>query len=153
MQNQKKMNDFIDKKIQEYVEISSQGEPELLKKLTKETHLKVLHPRMLCSPYQGRLLSLISKIHNPSSVLEIGTYTGYSTLCIAEGLKKNGTIFTIDCNEELLKIQNIVQITKLTDEKLVALLLAERLQVEVACLQKEEERLSCKMQVNETLLM
>tara|TARA_B100001287_G_C22676244_1_gene527823 strand:- start:2127 stop:2789 length:663 start_codon:yes stop_codon:yes gene_type:complete len=106
MQNQKKMNDFIDKKIQEYVEISSQSEPELLKKLTKETHLKVLHPRMLCSPYQGRLLSLISKIHNPSSVLEIGTYTGYSTLCIAEGLKKNGTIFTIDCNEELLKIQN-----------------------------------------------
>ena len=93
MQNQKKMNDFIDKKIQEYVEISSQSEPELLKKLTKETHLKVLHPRMLCSPYQGRLLSLISKIHNPSSVLEIGTYTGYSTLCIAEGLKKKWNNF------------------------------------------------------------
>ena len=99
------MIDFIDKDILNYVESNSQNEPQLLKELNRETHLKVLNPRMLSGSYQGRLLSLLSKIIGPKSVLEIGTYTGYSALCIAEGLHKDGTIDTIDVNEELQNIQ------------------------------------------------
>ena len=100
------MNEFINKDILDYVELNSQQEPTLLKELNKETHLKILNPRMLCSSYQGRVLSIISKIIKPKNVLEIGTYTGYSALCIAEGLEKNGIIHTIDINEELKEIQN-----------------------------------------------
>ena len=100
------MIDFIDKDLLNYVEYNSQNEPQLLKELNRETHLKVLNPRMLSGSYQGRLLSLLSKIISPKSVLEIGTYTGYSALCIAEGLDKNGIIDTIDINEELQEIQN-----------------------------------------------
>ena len=100
------MIDFIDKDLLKYVESNSQNEPQLLKELNRETHLKVLNPRMLSGSYQGRLLSLLSKIISPKSVLEIGTYTGYSALCIAEGLDKNGIIDTIDINEELQEIQN-----------------------------------------------
>jgi predicted O-methyltransferase YrrM len=99
------MNEFINKDIQDYVESNSQLEPEILKELNRETHLKILNPRMLSGSYQGRLLSLISKILKPKKVLEIGTYTGYSALCIAEGLDKNGVIDTIDINEELQEIQ------------------------------------------------
>lgn len=99
------MIDFIDKDILNYVESNSQNEPQVLKELNRETHLKVLNPRMLSGSYQGRLLSLLSKIISPKSVLEIGTYTGYSALCIAEGLHKDGTIDTIDINEELQNIQ------------------------------------------------
>ena len=99
------MIDFIDKDILNYVESNSQNEPQLLKELNRETHLKVLNPRMLSGSYQGRLLSLLSKIISPKSVLEIGTYTGYSALCITEGLHKDGTIDTIDINEELQNIQ------------------------------------------------
>ena len=100
------MNEFINKDILDYVKLNSQQEPTLLKELNKETHLKIPNPRMLCSSYQGRVLSIISKIIKPKKVLEIGTYTGYSTLCIAEGLDKNGIIYTIDINEELQEIQN-----------------------------------------------
>lgn len=100
------MNEFINKDILNYVELNSQQEPTLLKELNKETNLKILNPRMLCSSYQGRVLSIISKIIRPKNVLEIGTYTGYSALCIAEGLEKNGIIHTIDINEELKEIQN-----------------------------------------------
>ena len=100
------MNEFINKDILNYVELNSQQEPTLLKELNKETNLKILNPRMLCSSYQGRVLSIISKIIKPQNVLEIGTYTGYSALCIAEGLDKNGIIHTIDINEELKEIQN-----------------------------------------------
>jgi predicted O-methyltransferase YrrM len=100
------MNEFINKEILNYVELNSQQEPTLLKELNKETNLKILNPRMLCSSYQGRVLSIISKIIKPKNVLEIGTYTGYSALCIAEGLDKNGIIHTIDLNEELKEIQN-----------------------------------------------
>ena len=99
------MIDFIDKDILNYVESNSQNEPQVLKELNRETHLKVLNPRMLSGSYQGRLLSVLSKIISPKSVLEIGTYTGYSALCIAEGLHKDGTIDTIDINEELQNIQ------------------------------------------------
>ena len=100
-----KMNNFIDNKILEYSEINSQKEPNLLKELNRETHLKILNPRMLSGAFQGRLLSLISKLINPEKVLEIGTYTGYSALCLYEGLDKKGVIHTIDKNEELFEIQ------------------------------------------------
>jgi len=100
------MNEFINKDILNYVELNSQQEPTLLKELNKETNLKILNPRMLCSSYQGRVLSIISKIIKPKNVLEIGTYTGYSALCIAEGLDKDGIINTIEINEELKEIQN-----------------------------------------------
>ena len=99
------MNDFINKDILEYSEIKSQQEPSLLKELNKETHLKGWNPRMLSGAFQGRLISMISKLISPKKVLEIGTYTGYSALCIYEGLDKNGIIHTIDKNEELLEIQ------------------------------------------------
>lgn len=100
------MKEFIDQKIMDYVDLYSQQEPLLLKELNKETNLKVLNPRMLSGSYQGRILSIISKILKPKMVLEIGTYTGYSALCIAEGLDIGGTIDTIDINEELQQIQN-----------------------------------------------
>ena len=98
--------DFISEKIAEYLSQNSEKEPEILSKLNQETHQKVLQPRMLSGHIQGRFLSLISKIKSPLHILEIGTYTGYGTLCLAEGLAANGKIFTIDRNEELLKIQN-----------------------------------------------
>ncbi len=99
------MNNFIKTGILEYSEINSQEEPSLLKELNRETHLKVLNPRMLSGSFQGRLISLISKLINPKKVLEIGTYTGYSALCIYEGLDEKGVIHTIDKNEELVDIQ------------------------------------------------
>jgi len=76
-------------------------ENELLKKIDRETNLKVLMPRMLSGHYQGRVLSLLSKMTNPSRILEVGTFTGYATLCLAEGLKPEGIIYTLDINEEL----------------------------------------------------
>ena len=100
-----KMNDFINKEILDYVESFSQKEPSLLKELNRETNLKVLNPRMLSGAYQGIILSMISKLIKPKNVLEIGTYTGYSAICISEGLDLNGVIHTIDKNEELFNIQ------------------------------------------------
>ena len=97
--------EFIDKALDEYCVVHSQKEPQLLRELSKETWQKVLIPRMLSGHFQGRLLSLLSKMIAPQSILEVGTYTGYSTLCLAEGLPKNGVIHTIDCNEELVEIQ------------------------------------------------
>ncbi len=98
--------DFISEKLAEYLSQNSDKEPEILSRLNKETHQKILQPRMLSGHIQGRFLSLISKIKSPLHVLEIGTYTGYGTLCLAEGLATNGKIFTIDRNEELINIQN-----------------------------------------------
>ena len=100
------MKNFIDSKIFNYSLSKSSKEPKILNDLNRETHLKILNPRMLSGHYQGRILSLISKIIKPKTVLEIGTYTGYSTICLSEGLDKNGSIHTIDHNEELLVIQN-----------------------------------------------
>jgi len=97
--------EFIDKNLENYCVEHTQHEPELLKELSKETWQKVLIPRMLSGHFQGRLLSLLSKLIMPKTILEIGTYTGYSTLCLAEGLAKNGAIHTIDINEELVDIQ------------------------------------------------
>ena len=96
---------FISEELEEYVAKHSQKEPKLLKKLDKETHQKVLLPRMLSGHFQGRVLSMLSKIIRPKHILEIGTYTGYATLCLAEGLPENGTIETIDIKEELVAIQ------------------------------------------------
>tara|TARA_B100001113_G_C21088884_1_gene613400 strand:+ start:280 stop:921 length:642 start_codon:yes stop_codon:yes gene_type:complete len=97
---------FINESILEYSLKKSNKESDILKKLRKETNQKVLHPRMLTSPLQGRLLSLISKLIRPKKILEIGTYTGYGTLCLSEGLDSNGTIHTIEVNEELIDFQN-----------------------------------------------
>ena len=100
------MKNFVDSKIFNYSLSKSSKEPKILNDLNRETHLKILNPRMLSGHYQGRILSLVSKIIKPKTVLEIGTYTGYSTICLSEGLDKNGSIHTIDHNEELLVIQN-----------------------------------------------
>jgi predicted O-methyltransferase YrrM len=88
-------------KINEYIKYLSDDEPELLSELRRETHLKVLMPRMLSGHYQGLLLQFISKMIQPKKILEIGTYTGYSTLCLAAGLQENGEIITIEKNDEL----------------------------------------------------
>ncbi len=90
----------------DYIESHSSNERDILSDLRRETELKCLNPIMLSGKVQGIFLSIISKIINPKNVLEIGTYSGYSTLCIAEGLDDNGIIHTIDKNEELLEIQN-----------------------------------------------
>jgi predicted O-methyltransferase YrrM len=97
---------FLPEKIDEYVVNNSQIEPQILQELTKETWQRVLNPRMLSGAFQGRILSMISKIINPKDILEIGTYTGYSAICIAEGISNEATIDTIDKNEELEDIQN-----------------------------------------------
>jgi predicted O-methyltransferase YrrM len=92
---------FIPENIEDYTFIHTQKEPKLLQELNKETWQKVLNPRMLSGAYQGRVLSLLSKLIHPKIILEIGTYTGYSALCLAEGLRKEGKLITIDKNEEL----------------------------------------------------
>jgi len=97
---------FIDEKILKYSIKYSDPPSNLLNDLERETNLKILQPRMLSGNFQGRFLSFLSKISKPKSVIEIGTYTGYSALCIAEGLDPNGVIHTIDNNEELTYIQN-----------------------------------------------
>ena len=97
--------DFLPEEINKYVENHSQSEPELLQKLNRETWQKVLAPRMLSGHLQGRVLSMLSKLINPKYILEIGTYTGYSALCLAEGMRTEGELHTIDINEELHDFQ------------------------------------------------
>jgi len=92
--------DFLKDNISKYSENHTENEPELLSKLNKETWIKKINPRMLSGHMQGRILSMISKMINPKHILEIGTYTGYSALCLAEGIKNDGIIHTIDINEE-----------------------------------------------------
>ena len=96
---------FIPDNLDDYVAKHSQAEPKLLQELNHETWQKVLTPRMLSGHFQGRILSIISKLIHPKNILEIGTYTGYSALCLAEGMKKKGLLHTIDINEELHDIQ------------------------------------------------
>jgi caffeoyl-CoA O-methyltransferase len=93
--------EFLDPKIEKFTIEHSQEEPLLLKELNRETHAKVLVPRMLSGHLQGRVLSMLSKMIQPKRVLEIGTYTGYSALCLSEGLQEGGMLHTIDINEEL----------------------------------------------------
>ena len=93
--------EFIDEKIEAYALAHSQAESDILKKLNRETHANVLMPRMLSGHMQGNLLSMLSKMIQPKQILEIGTYTGYSGICLAQGLPENGKLHTIDINEEL----------------------------------------------------
>ena len=97
--------DFLPKKISDYVLAHSQPEPELLQQLSRETWQKVLAPRMLSGHLQGRILSMLSQLIRPKLILEIGTYTGYSALCLVEGLLPDGELHTIDINEELTNLQ------------------------------------------------
>lgn len=95
--------DFIAKEIEEYALNHTKAESDLLKKINRETHAKIMMPRMLSGHLQGRFLSMLSHMVKPDYILEIGTYTGYSALCLAEGLNENGKIITIDINEEIEK--------------------------------------------------
>lgn len=95
--------EFIAQGLADYANAHSTVASSLLQRIERETHLEVLQPRMMSGPFQGRLLSLISKLVQPERILEIGTYTGYSALCLAEGLTKEGKLITLDVNEELHK--------------------------------------------------
>ena len=96
---------FLSPLLESYIADHSEPEPELLQELTRETHLKVVQPRMITGHFQGRVLSMLSKIITPKYILEIGTYTGYSAICLAEGLQKDGQLHTIEVNEELHQMQ------------------------------------------------
>jgi caffeoyl-CoA O-methyltransferase len=93
--------DFLPKKIADYAEAHTEPESDLLQSLVRETHLKTLAPRMLSGHLQGRFLSLISKLMHPKRILEIGTFTGYAALCMAEGLPEDGVLTTIEANDEM----------------------------------------------------
>ena len=96
--------DFLDEKIENYSLQHSQEESDILKKVNRETHSKVMQPRMLSGHMQGNFLAMISKMIQPKQILEIGTYTGYSAICLAQGLQQEGKLHTIDVNEELEKM-------------------------------------------------
>lgn len=96
---------FLPENIEHYIVQHSEPEPELLTALSRETHLKVIQPRMITGHFQGRVLSMFSHLIAPKRILEIGTYTGYSALCLAEGMAPQGILHTIDVNPELQAIQ------------------------------------------------
>ena len=96
---------FISQELEDYIEQHSEKEPALLAALNKETYQKILLPRMLSGHFQGRVLSMLSKLIRPVNILEIGTYTGYSALCLCEGIQENGQLHTIDIKEELVDFQ------------------------------------------------
>ena len=93
--------EFLPKEIEAYAEAHTEPESDLLRRLNRDTHAKVMRPRMLSGHLQGRLLALFSRLVRPRYILEIGTYTGYSALCLCEGLAEDGTLITLDSNEEL----------------------------------------------------
>lgn len=107
--------ELINKEIEKYCEIHSQAENELLYKVNRETHADVLMPRMLSGHLQGRFLAMLSKMIQPTCVLEIGTFTGYAALCLAEGLDSKGKLITIDINEELAP--RVLQYFGMSDKK------------------------------------
>ncbi|MFV8371122.1 O-methyltransferase [Flavobacterium sp. LB2P74] len=96
---------FISQELEDYIEQHSEKEPVLLAALNKETYQKILLPRMLSGHFQGRVLSMLSKLIRPVNILEIGTYTGYSALCLCEGMQATGQLHTIDIKEELVDFQ------------------------------------------------
>jgi predicted O-methyltransferase YrrM len=96
---------FISQELEDYIEQHSEQEPQHLAALNKETYQKILLPRMLSGHFQGRVLSMLSKLIRPINILEIGTYTGYSALCLCEGMQENGQLHTIDIKEELIDFQ------------------------------------------------
>lgn len=107
---------YPDNKIQKYIEEHSTGEDELLALLNRKTHLDVLNPRMLSGPVQGKLLEMISRMIRPEYVLEIGTYTGYSAICLAKGIQKGGKLITIEIVDELQEmIEEFIEKADLTD--------------------------------------
>ena len=96
---------FLSEELENYAAQHTEDEPLLLQELNKRTHLNVLQPRMISGHFQGRFLSLLSKMVQPRTILEIGTYTGYATLCLAEGVHPEGVLHTIDIKEELTDLQ------------------------------------------------
>jgi len=92
--------------LQAYLDMHCEPEPDVLKHINRETHLKVLKPNMLTGHYQGRVLSMMSKMIRPRRILEIGTFTGYATICLAEGLTEDGVIHTIEANVEMEEMLN-----------------------------------------------
>ena len=104
MKKKPKMH-FISQELEDYIEQHSEKEPVLLAALSKETYQKILLPRMLSGHFQGRVLSMLSKLIRPLNILEIGTYTGYSALCLCEGMQEKGQLHTIDIKEELVDFQ------------------------------------------------
>ncbi len=102
--------DIINEDFQRYAEEHSTGESELLRRINRDTHAKVLMPRMLSGHLQGRVLAMISQLMRPKRILEIGTYTGYSAICLAEGLAEDGKLVTLDINEELEhRVRNYIE--------------------------------------------
>jgi len=98
--------EILDVTLQSYLDTHCEPEPEALKFINRETYLKVLKPNMLSGHYQGRVLSMLSKMTQPRLILEIGTFTGYATICLAEGLTEDGIIHTIEVNRELEEMLN-----------------------------------------------
>ena len=96
---------FLSQDLEDYIEQHSENEPALLAELNKETYQKILLPRMCSGHFQGRVLSMLSKLIRPFNILEIGTFTGYAALCLCEGMKENGQLHTIDIKEELVDFQ------------------------------------------------
>jgi caffeoyl-CoA O-methyltransferase len=96
---------FLSQELEDYIEQHSENESDLLARLNKETYQKILLPRMLSGRFQGRVLSMLSKLIRPVNILEIGTYTGYSALCLCEGMQEIGQLHTIDIKEELIGFQ------------------------------------------------
>jgi caffeoyl-CoA O-methyltransferase len=96
---------FLSQDLEDYIEQHSEKEPAHLAALNKETYQKILLPRMLSGHFQGRVLSMLSKLMRPKNILEIGTYTGYSAVCLCEGMQKDGQLHTIDIKEELVDFQ------------------------------------------------
>jgi predicted O-methyltransferase YrrM len=97
---------MIDPKIEDYVRLHTTPVDPLLKSLDRETHLKTTHPRMLSGPIQGKVLELFSRMIRPKRILEIGTFTGYSAICLAKGLQDEGLLFTIEVDEEMIEFSN-----------------------------------------------
>lgn len=95
---------IVNRPLEDYLVQHSSQEDPLLKELSRETHLKAINPRMLSGHLQGKLLEYISRMIQPLRILEIGTYTGYSTICLARGLKEGGHLDTIECNDEIVRI-------------------------------------------------
>lgn len=108
--------DIIDPALQQYAEKHTTEESPLLKRINRDTNAKVLMPRMLSGQLQGRVLSMISRLVKPKTILEIGTFTGYSAICLAEGLREGGKLITIDINEELRdRVEGYFREAKLED--------------------------------------
>ena len=102
------------KKLEEYITKYTENEDDILKELNRKTFLETFNPRMICSPLQGKILQMLSNMISPKYILEIGTFTGYSAICLARGLKKDGKLFTIEINDELTKYsQNFFEKAKL----------------------------------------